>query len=110
MFEVGWSGKYPCLCSGEWTIVRNGVDVSNFIPDKLRYGPMDTFGTYWRWFFKEDWEEDEEAYEDGLIECEWIEENREWLKKICQSDSEMSELYTAIQTHDWRHGSCGGCI
>jgi hypothetical protein len=110
MFEVSWSGKYPSLCCGEWTILRYGVDVSSFIPDELRHAPMNTYGTYWYWYFTDDWDTEEEDYTDGLKETDWIEENREWLKNICASDFEMSALFHAIQKKDWREESCGGCI
>lgn len=32
MVEAKWSGLYPCLCSGEWTLKVNGKDVSDKIP------------------------------------------------------------------------------
>lgn len=44
--EASWSGSFPNLCSGEWTLIVNGKDVSAHIPDNLRYSEMNTFGKY----------------------------------------------------------------
>lgn len=108
MFDVQWTGAWPCLCFGEWIIRKNGVDVSCLMPDEMRHCEMNTAGTYSSWHF-EDWEEVFEDYEDGL-ECEeWIADNA-WISELCDSHEEMVELFYAIQAQDWRHGSCGGCI
>lgn len=34
--EAKWSGKWPCLCYGEWTLIVDGVDVSDKIPEYLK--------------------------------------------------------------------------
>ena len=108
MFEVRWTGAYPNMCSGKWQIMRDGVDVSDRIPDELRSDPMNTVGTYSQWHFREGWDEVWEGYKDGL-ECEdWISANP-WISSICENHEEMTALFYAIQSQDWRHGCCGGC-
>jgi len=109
MVEANWSGSYPCLCFGEWTLKVNGKDVSDKIPEDLRESSMNTYGTYQSWHF-EDWMEVFEDYEDGL-DCEaWIEENDEWLSEITKDYSIKEQIFAAIQSEDFRSGSCGGCI
>lgn len=109
MVIAKWSGHYPCLCYGKWTLEVNGVDVSMYIPEELRDGSMDTYGTYQRWYF-ENWIEHFEDYEDGLMCDEWIEKNKYWLDLITDDINVQMEIFDAINARDWRHGSCGGCI
>lgn len=109
MVKAKWSGSYPCLCHGEWTLEVNGVDVSRHIPDELRHNEMNTYGTYEEWHF-EDWIEVFEDYEDGLMCDEWIEENKHWLDIITNDINVQMEIFYAISEEDFRHGSCGGCI
>ncbi len=108
MFEVNWTGSWPCLCSGEWVILKNGVNVSDAIPEERRSSPMDTFGTYGTWYF-DNWEERWEDYEDGLHREDWIAANP-WINTICDTEDEKNQLYWKIAKCDWRHNSCGGCI
>lgn len=108
--EAKWSGSYPCLCSGKWTLKVNGKDVSNKIPKVLRNSSMNTIGNYQSWHFEEDYMEVFEDYDDGL-ECEeWIAENKEWLDSISTDISTQREIFLAINAEDFRSGSCGGCI
>lgn len=109
MFEVNWSGSWPCLCHGEWTIKKNGADVSDFIPEDLRHDEMRTKNVYPQWYFDDNWCDQWEYREFGLDENDWIKEN-EWIKDICDTREEMTELYAAIRENDWVHSSCGGCI
>ena len=109
MVVANWSGKWPGLCHGEWSLEVNGVDVSDYIPYYLRTSEMNTYGTYEKWHF-EDWEEVWEDYEDGM-DCEaWIEDNKEWLNIISNDIDVQREIFDAINVKDWRHDSCGGCI
>lgn len=108
MFEVDWSGGGFCLCQGEWTIKKNGINVSDKIPKNLRRAPMNTFGEYHTWYFK-NWIEEWETYTDGLYCDDWISAN-EWIDEICDSYDECVLLFNAINKEDWRHNSCGGCI
>ena len=109
MVEAKWSGSYPCLCYGEWTLKVNEKDVSGLIPEELRYDDMNTYGTYYSWHF-ENWIEVFEKYEDGLNCDDWIKENKYWLDTITEDISVQKEIYDAISEQDFRHGSCGGCI
>ena len=109
MVEAKWSGSYPCLCFGKWTLKVNGEDVSDKIPEDLRDSSMNTYGTYQSWHF-EDWIEVFEDYISGL-DCEdWIEENKKWLNNITTDLEVQEEIYYAINSQDFRSGSCGGCI
>ena len=107
--EAKWSGSYPCLCSGSWTLIIDGKDVSKKIPKKLRKSSMNTLGTYQSWHF-EDWMEVFEDYSDGLDCDEWIDENDYWLKEITDNNDTKILIYQAINKEDFRSGSCGGCI
>lgn len=108
--EAKWSGKWPCLCFGKWTLIVDGVDVSNNIPKELRDESMGTYGFYDTWYFDKDWNDVWDSYEDGLECDEWIETNLEWLKTITTDKEVMEQIYDAINTKDFRTGSCGGCI
>lgn len=109
MIEANWSGVYPSVCYGKWTLKVNGRDVSDKIPEDLKEFPMNTRGTYKRWHF-ENWEEVFEVYEDGL-ECDaWIAENTYWLATISTDYRVQKEIYHAINKCDFRGRSCGGCI
>ena len=107
--EAKWSGGYPNLCSGEWTLFIDGKDMSDKIPKDLRNEPMNTYGHYNLWHLAY-WEVVKNSYVDGF-ECEdWIKENKEWLDNITTDKCEQEDIYYAFQLNDWRHGSCGGCI
>lgn len=108
--KVEWTGKWPCLCSGEWKLYIDGMDKSELIPENLRQSDMGTFGTYSSWYFDDDYLEQFEDYEDGMECDEWIEHNKYWLNNISTEHNVQEELYYAFQASDWRHGSCGGCI
>lgn len=109
-FEALWTGRYPCLCSGEWKLYRNGIDVSRFIPDSLRYSEMGTRKVYSHLYLDNEWDEYVEYYWNGLSAKQWIKKNRFWIKALCMNREEEFKLYHAINDADWRHGSCGGCI
>lgn len=108
--EANWSGDYPNLCRGEWTLFIDGKNMSNKIPKDLRNKPMNTNGVYSSWRFRNDWRVEWDNYEDGLERKDWIEENKEWLDKITTDKCEQEGIYCAFQLNDWRHESCGGCI
>lgn len=110
MVNAIWSGSYPCLCMGEWTLEVNEKDVSDMIPEHLRNSPMNTFGKYNTWEFGRDYEEKWSTYKDGLKERIWIRENEDWLKTITEDPDLLKEIFKAFQKEDWRHNSCGGCI
>ena len=102
-----WTGKWPCLCMGEWKLTVDGKDYSKAIPKSLRTKSMETFGQYKTWHFRGGWEVEWEYYTDGLYEDELICENKGWLEDI---PADPRELYNAFQAADFRMNSCGGCI
>ena len=110
MFEAKWTGEYPTLCFGEWRLYKNGVDISQKIPEDLRCESMGTYGEYSSWSFDDNYLELFDTYTDGLDVADWIAENDCWVDSICESDKEKEQLYYAFQVSDWRSGSCGGCI
>lgn len=103
-----WTGRYPCLCSGEWIISIDGEKVD--LPEDIKSSEMGTYGVYSRWHFASYWEEVWEDYEDGLFCDEWIKANSWWISDLHLSNTETVDLYNAVAACDWRHGSCGGCI
>lgn len=105
-----WSGSWPCLCYGEWTLYHNGEKIDVEIP--FQGEPADTYGSYSQWSFggESGWDEEWEFYEDGLGEEAWIEENIEYLKQVTDDDEQYVYIYEAFQVNDFRIGSCGGCI
>ena len=107
---VNWSGEYPCLCSGEWSLIIDGVNFSHLIPENLRNEEMRTLNTYSHWKFNDDFLEEWEYYPDGLPCYEWIEANKYWLDQITEDTEILIAIYEAINEKDWRHGQCGGCI
>lgn len=106
-YTAEWSGCYPCLCSGEWTLFKNGEKVSVEIPFKK--SPANTFGVYSEWYFNEHYCEEFEDYEDGLACDAWCNEYRDYLKKVAPK-SDWPLIFAAFQAKDWRHNMCGGCI
>ena len=108
--EATWSGRYPNLCRGEWTLLIDGKNVSDKIPKDLRNEPMNTKDIYSSWRFGIDWEVKCDNYQDGLKCEDWIKENKEWLDRITTDKCEQEDIYYAFQLNDWRYGSCGGCI
>ena len=105
MVIAEWTGRYPCLCHGEWRLTIDGVDWSHAIPDNKRSSHMNTSGTYQKWWF-EDWNETFGNYEDGLNFEKWIAEN-EWVMSL---PAAPQDVFYAIQDQDFRPGECGGCI
>ena len=105
-----WSGSWPCLCHGEWTLIIDGENKSNLIPEGIRKENMDTKGSYEHWAFDDNYVEQWWSEEDGLDESDWIRENDSWLSKITYDYELKGSIFKAFQLKDWRHGSCGGCI
>ena len=116
--EVEWTGGYPNLCSGNWIIKINGVQIDDEVGvyDSVLKSEMATAGSYSSWHF-EDWSEVFEDYDDGYEFAMW--KKQPSIKKlfglienqdIVLSKDDMRNLYESIQEKDWRSGSCGGCI
>jgi len=112
-FEAKWSGSYPNLCSGRWTITCNGKMLS--LPVELETSSMNTYIHYQSWHF-EDWQEVFVDEAGGQHFDDWVFENHYWIDKafdelgIERVEENYQDLYTAIQASDWSGGSCGGCI
>ena len=102
-----WSGSFPNLCFGTWTLYKDGAPIDTSIP--FQNEEAGTFGEYATWSFGSDWNEVWDHYEDGLDCDAWCREYADWLSTIAPQD-EWSEIYEAFQAQDWRHNSCGGCI
>lgn len=104
-----WSGGGWSLCSGEWTLLRDGKEVDTDIP--FQGVPADTLGSYMEWHFggESGWDEEWDEYEDGSDCDEWCRENSEWLGTIAPQE-EWPEIFEAFQAEDFRPMSCGGCI
>lgn len=108
--KAEWSGSYPCLCYGKWTLKLDGINVSDKIPKSLINSSMNTYGKYEHWSFDGNMNEYFESYCDGLNCEEWIKSNKNWLNLITDDMDIQKEIFSAIQAEDFRPGSCGGCI
>lgn len=106
-YSAIWSGEYPNLCYGFWTLYKNGEPMKTDIP--FAETDAETYGTYSRWSFNSDWEEEWEEYEDGLSCAEWIMKYKDWLSSIAPKD-DWENIYNAFTVEDFRRGECGGCI
>jgi len=112
--SVKWTGGYPTLCCGEWIITVNGVTLEGLDNDNFN-----THETYSQWRFV-DWLEEFYDVQSGLEQSEWGEfvkkENQNNLITALQNagfeitDELLGQLYAEINSCDWIHGSCGGCI
>lgn len=106
-WKAEWSGSYPNLCRGKWTLYMDGDVVDTEIP--FQGNEANTHGIYDEWYFGEDYDEQWDSYSDGL-ECEaWCKEYKDWLSTIA-AESEWSDIYDAFNAEDWRLGSCAGCV
>lgn len=111
---VEWTGRYPTFCYGEWIIAINGIKLEGL--DTINFG---TYGTYQQWKFV-NWNEEFYDVEGGSEQPEWVEyakkENPNNLITALQNagfeitDELLGQLYVEINSCDWIHGSCGGCI
>ena len=72
-------------------------ELNNWMPDK-DYPNAEPFKT---WISYKHFNFDNE---------DWIKDNKDWLDKITTAHSIQKEIYYAIQSKDFRAGSCGGCV
>lgn len=100
MIEAKWDDL--CLCCGKWTLIVDGKDVSDLIPNNLRNMPMGTYGTYVEWYFDENMLEVWKSYEDGFMCDEWIKVNKYWLDTITYNIDIHRDIYLAIKRKDFR--------
>lgn len=108
---VKWSGKYPIYCLGEWTLIIDGVDCTECIPEDLRKIDMHTYGVYEGWYLSDNglfyiWEK----HQNGFICNEWIDNNHYWLKNLPIEESEYPDVYKAFNENDFRMRQCSRCI
>lgn len=109
--ETEWTGKYPYLCCGKWKLFVDEKDMSDIIPEDMKYEPMMTRGTYKRYHLDDDWIKEEcDEYEDGYYCNDWISENYDWISKITTNRTTLADVYLAFKTKDWRYDLCGGCL
>lgn len=106
-WKAEWSGGFPNLCSGTWTLYKDGEEMATKIP--FQHDEAGTYGEHWRWSFGPDWSEEWESYKDGANPDEWCHEHAGWLATLAP-ESEWNAIYEAFKEEDWRHGECGGCI
>ena len=108
--KIEWTGGWPSLCLGEWTIEIDGVSYSDKIPEDLRESDMGTAGWYDSWCFHNGYDVKWSSREEGLESEDWIDANRYWLKELPIDESEYPKVFELINKQDFRTGSCGGCI
>ncbi|MDD5241259.1 MAG: hypothetical protein PHG47_05995 [Sulfuricella sp.] len=107
-FSARWTAKGNNLCLGQWEI--HYLDRPFELDAGRRDKDMGTFGIF-SYIYP-----DEEDFAEGLPEDEWIIESAGWLAElfaangILADDAHMRWFYQAINPHDWRCGSCGGCL
>lgn len=108
-YTAEWSGKFPNLCSGIWTLFLNDEIVDVDIP--FQGQPANTNGIFYCWHFADGWEEVWDDYEDGMPFADWATEYEDYLQEVAGNDYDAwRAIYEAFQAADWRPSSCGGCI
>jgi len=107
-FSARWSAKGNNLCLGEWEIHYLGRPVE--LGAVRREADMGTFGIF-SYIYPDD-----ENFAEGLPEDDWIIEKAGWLADLFAEhdipidEAHMRWFYQSINPHDWRCGSCGGCL
>lgn len=106
-FAARWSVQGSSLCLGHWEISYLGQPLD--ISAERREEDMGTHAIY-SFIFPDD-----EDFAEGLPEGEWILENAGWLGSLFAAhnipidEAHLRWFYQAVNKHDWRCGSCGGC-
>jgi len=107
-FRARWSATGNNLCLGAWEIDYAGRRLD--LGSERGEADMGTFGIF-SWIFPDD-----EDLAEGLDEDQWIAENTGWLDQLFAAHAIPCDaahrrwFYQAINPHDWRCGSCGGCL
>ncbi len=107
-FNARWTARGTNLCLGHWEISYQGRPL-DLDPD-IRDDDMGTHGIF-SFIFPDD-----EELAEGLREDDWIIDNVIWVTKLFSrydipvDENHLRWFYQAINAHDWRCGSCGGCI
>ena len=89
--EVNWSGEYPILCMGEWTLKIDGNDATHLIPEKLRHSEMNTKHT-----------DNYDEWRKNYPECS------AWVSQFPYQIRLM--IYIKIKEKDFIRHTCGGCL
>jgi len=116
---VKWSGSYPNLCSGEWVIMIDHMELP--IPELLISSNMGTSGDYQSWHFDDNYSEIFETYHvnessnDRQQLNSWIKYSLKSLEEAYKinlniNEKLINEIIDKISEQDFRSGSCGGCI
>lgn len=107
-FSAHWTAKGNNLCLGHWEIRYRDQPLS--LEAGRRANDMGTFGIF-SYIYP-----DNEDFAEGLQESDWVIENAEWLAGLFArhaipfDEAHLRWFYQAVNPHDWRCGSCGGCI
>lgn len=107
-FSAHWTAKGNNLCLGQWEIYYLGRQLE--LDAERRDKDMATFGIF-SYIYPDD-----EDFAEGSPEDEWIIECAGWLAELFVAngipgdEAHMRWFYQAVNLHDWRCGSCGGCL
>lgn len=107
-FNASWTAKGNNLCLGHWEISYCGQALE--LPAERKRNDMGTYGIY------SYIDPDDADFAEGAEEGTWIAENGGWLAELFEKhgipadEAHLRWLYRAVNAHDWRCGSCGGCI
>lgn len=107
-FSARWSATGNNLCLGEWEIHYAGKRLE--LGKERGENDMGSYGIF-SYIFPDD-----EDLAEGLPEDPWIAENAAWLDKLFAANAIPCDeahrrwFYRAVNPHDWRCGSCGGCL
>ncbi|HEY3326281.1 MAG TPA: hypothetical protein VGK14_03825 [Novimethylophilus sp.] len=107
-FSAKWTAKGNNLCLGHWEIRYRDQLLS--LEAAHCDNDMGTYGIF-SYIYPDD-----EDFAEGLPESDWIIENAQWLADLFAKhdvpfdEAHLRWFYQAVNAHDWRCGSCGGCI
>lgn len=107
-FSARWTAQGNNLCTGHWEIAWHGQALE--LDAAQREHDLGTRNIY-SYIFPDD-----DDFAEGLAEDDWIVANAAWLGPLfAQHGIPIDELhmrlfYRAVNAHDWRCGSCGGCL
>lgn len=107
-FTARWTASGNNLCLGQWEICYCGLPLA--LESAIAERDMGTFGNF-SYIYPDD-----DEFIEGLPEDDWILENIGWISDLFAAqdipidEAHMRWLYRAINPHDWRCGSCGGCL
>jgi hypothetical protein len=107
-FTAHWTADGNNLCLGHWEITYRGQPLA--LDPIQRDHDMGSYGIY-SYIYPDD-----ESFADGFGEDAWIAGNQAWLADLFArygipvDEAHLRWFYQAVNPHDWRCGSCGGCL